>query len=166
MWNESAETLLGFREGAVIGRHCHTVIRGRDELGAYCCDRCPSWRAAIRGSPIPSHHMQIQDAADRHLDVTVLVLRVHGSDGLSLIHLMEPVDMPDVTGRENIDAEIWEPSPTPLAQSTELTFRELDIIHELAVGHDSNAIARRLLISRGKVWDQISSCVRKLQGRA
>ncbi|HSL17254.1 MAG TPA: PAS domain-containing protein [Methylomirabilota bacterium] len=114
-WNEAAEAMLGHAAVTVIGKRCHSVIGGRDELGIYCCERCPSWQAAVRGATVQPYNMEIRDAAGRWFKVAVTVLRLSDSSGLSLIHVLERVEDVDVEASpwENFDVEVPEPRPAP-----------------------------------------------------
>ncbi len=41
-WNEAAEQSLGYRRAEVVGRHCWSVVRGRDLFRHRTCGRsCP-----------------------------------------------------------------------------------------------------------------------------
>ena len=114
-WNEAAEALLGHAAPTVIGRRCHSVIGGRDELGIYCCDRCPSWRAAVRGAPVQPYHMEVRDAAGRWVKVAVTELELSDGNGLSLIHVLEKIEDVDmeVSLWESIDVGVPGPRPAP-----------------------------------------------------
>jgi PAS domain-containing protein len=166
-WNESAETLLGLPASKVVGKPCHAVVNGSDELGTYCCARCPSWRAASRGQPIHPYTLNVRHGLGRRIGVTVMILVVVDDDGLSLIHLVEPVDEPGVVVALWDDLDFFGSQSESSFQSwtPDMTFRELDIMRELFHGHDSPAIANRLALSKEKVWAHISSCVRKLETR-
>lgn len=167
-WNEAAEAMLGLSAGRVIGKPCHSVVEGSDDLGTYCCERCPSWWAATRGQPIHPYRMRVRHGLGRRIDVTVMILVVADDQGLALIHLVEPTDEPGVVVAlwDEIEYAGFDVEPSMQPWSRDLTFRELDIMHELSVGHDARAIASRLVLSQARVWNQISSCVRKLQTRS
>jgi len=167
-WNDVAEEVLGLPAAQVVGRPCHYVVEGRDDLGAYCCERCPSWRAAVSGKPIHPYQMQVRHGLGRRIGVTVMILVVTEDGGTSLVHLVEPIDAAKVVFslREESSSLAPDREPSLPPWTRDLTFRELEIIHELAVGHDCGMIASRLMESTARVWDQISSCVKKLETRA
>ena len=97
----------------------------------------------------------------------VMILVVTEDGGTSLVHLVEPIEGLRVVFslKEDRGTRTSDPDPSMLPWKRDLTFRELDIIHELAVGHDCHMIANRLMLSTSRVWDQISSCVKKLETR-
>lgn len=167
-WNEAAEALFGLPTDKVVGRPCHTVVDGCDDLGTYCCERCPSWRAATSGKPIHPYQMQVRHGLGRRIGVTVMILVVTDDGGTSLVHLLEPVDAAKVVFslREESSSLALDRESSFPPRTEDLTFRELDIMHELAVGHDCGMIASRFMESPSRVWDQISSCVKKLETRA
>ena len=162
----AAEAVFGMPAGKAVGRPCHSVVEGCDDLGAYCCERCPSWRAAVNGKPIHPYQLRVRHGLGRRIGVTVMILVIAEDDGPSLVHLVEPVEGRVVFSlKEDRGSRTSDVEPSMLTWERDLTFRELDVMHELAVGHDCRMIANRLMLSPARVWDQISSCVKKLETR-
>jgi len=70
-WGEEAELLLGLPRAEAIGRECHEVIRGLDDLERPVCGpNCPVHRALRLGLPMSSSPLVIHTRDGQRLRIT------------------------------------------------------------------------------------------------
>src|SRR5512147_2168144 len=93
LWNHSAERLLGYGPGDVIGRTCYDVLAGCDEAGNRLCSReCHVLRLARRGDPVRTFDMRTRTKAGRQVWLNISTLVSHTPDGGCVVtHLFRDV---------------------------------------------------------------------------
>jgi PAS domain S-box-containing protein len=179
LWNEGAERLLGWKAEEVLGKLCYEVIAGASDPDAdgqrFCQAQCLVIRRARRARVTPSHRLLIatQDGSHRWLNVTHVLIPSRRKEATALVHIFQDVTE-DVEARETLErlastivgvsAQEQQPSDgreesSPLER---LTSREREVLHLLAQGLSTEAIAQRLVISAFTVRNHIQRILAKL----
>ena len=174
IWNQGAETLLGYPAVRVLGRSCHEILCGLDVFGNRFCDRsCALICMVERHEPV--HHFELDVRAESGdmipTSFSIVVLPGPRPPQYTVIHFMEKVDRqqevsslvrrilteqhaPPVA-RPAIDEAPSQPSP-------HLTTREVEVLRLLAEGTSTQDIASSLFISVPTTRNHVQSILRKL----
>lgn len=160
-WNPEAEEALDIAAEEAIGKSCSEVLKGRDRFGNdYCGPNCPLMRMAAEGRRVRRCELFIAggDGIARPYSVMIMLLRGVPPLDPAVIHLLHPLvsEGSPTTGREvsRISGN---------HQRGELTKRELEVLTLLGKGTGTEAIARRLCISRATASNHIQHILYKLK---
>jgi DNA-binding CsgD family transcriptional regulator len=162
-WNDSAERLLQFQAGDVLGRSCHEVVTGHDPFGnLYCGPDCPIRQMARNRLPIAPFRLDVVDAAGDQLPlrISIAVVEEWPDQGPSLLHFLEPAfgrSAPSLGDRAPSG-----PPPAPTPRIGRLTAREAEVLQMIATGTATADCALALGISTVTVRNHVQSCLRKL----
>ncbi|MBW7882561.1 MAG: PAS domain-containing protein [Caldilineaceae bacterium] len=177
-WNEAAEKILGFTAKEVIGRQCYQVIGGRTDGGCLACRRdCVPFVAGGRGERVPSFDVlaRTKDGQTRWLNITIIAVNTSEDDEqqLALIHLFRDIQakkQAETFANEVVArARQFQLPATSLPETAEstppqsaLTLREYQVLHLLAQGNDTAAIAAELVVSQTTVRNHVQHILHKL----
>jgi PAS domain S-box-containing protein len=171
-WNKSAEAMFGLSAAEVIGKRCYDVIAGLDDTGREVCRlHCEKWALARRGARIHNFEVRCTPAHDRFTNVSILPLTDGNGRAIALAHIVRNVGRTKrleqfvreiATSAEDVltphPQNGFASDPTPI----HLTNRELEVLHLLAHGGGTSAIAERLGVSRHTVHNHIAVVLSKL----
>jgi len=165
-WNEEAENLLDRPATFAVDRKCYRVLAGRDQIGCYCSERCPTWRLAMKDLTIPPYILDVKASQGQRIAVEFTILVADEDDGMHLIHLLNPLNKADLPfpSYEDWDEVDGRSSPYNFGR-LDLTPCELDVIHHLSIGQDCGEIARQITKTQDEIWAEISNLVEKLRWR-
>lgn len=160
-WNAAAEATLGHSRADVLGRPCHRVIGGRDDLGNHVCRvDCPVKRRAEQGRAVRDFRMHVRAEAGHYVEVQCFSLWVRGEAEETLIfHLLQtwpggPRPRPRPVG-----------NPETAPPGERLTDRETEVLQLLAAGLQTRELAAKLSISVATVRSHVENILSKLQAR-
>jgi DNA-binding CsgD family transcriptional regulator len=171
-WNLSAEKLLGYTAGEMVGAPCAARLQGCDSHGnRYCADDCPINQTAKRGETVRHFGLQLR-ALDGHvlsMDISILHLALRSPGGFCLAHVLRPspaplpaartAEQPAVPPRSALSAS----RDSPDARVRKLTSREVEVLGMLAAGRTTPEIADRLHISTLTARNHIQNILDKLE---
>lgn len=171
-WNPAAQRLLGWKATEAIGKQCHQIMHGLTPAGAPLCSAdcaivqlCRDGTAGRRfemvarrsdgsevwldvatvlvddGRPVAVHVLSESVAAKRLADVATEVAQRLGAG-------KPGAAAPDERARQAIHQA--------------LTPREIEVLRLLAAGVDTDAIGRRLHLSRNTVRNHVQNLLPKL----
>lgn len=166
-WSESAERILGFSSGEVLGRPCYEVLGASDPSGhPHCQPDCQIITNARRGRPSRDFDVRVMsEDRDAWLNVSIMLARTGESNSPSVVHLVRDVTdrrkveaMRAVSGRPSLDSNSAEdPGHVPA-----LSRREQQVISLLADGHPPSDIATALGLSPVTVRNHVTRAMTKL----
>lgn len=177
LWNEAAETLLGFKASEVLGKFCQEVIAGRDRRGHVVCRKtCPNTTMALQGEGVPIHELLVRTNAgqDVWLSVSTILIPSRWRNLCVLVHLFRDVsyhkelersiqhllsNLAKLTACRETDPHGNLPPPTPLMN---LTGREREILRLLASGASNKTIATHLFICPATMRNHMHNLFAKL----
>lgn len=176
-WSASAERLLGFPAGDMVGRDCARVLDGCDEQGCKVCSaHCHVLEHARQNAAAGAYDLHAATAwgERRWLNVSVVVAEVSDRPSPLVVHLMRDAD--ERKRNEKLTREIVNrvtelsgaapspppPPPSPAKSAIELTRRETSILQALARGDGTATIAAELFISPTTVRNHIQRILKKL----
>lgn len=165
-WNPGAERITGRGAGETLGRPCWEVVNGRDPLGNLVCfPDCHVMAMAVRGEQ-PSHHDLVVDGRGKELslDFSTTLVRDEEWKTRAIVHTFR-----DVTERRRIETHLRQAlgdQPTAKEEIPEsagrLTIREKEILKLLSSGLSTQAMAKRLSLSRATVRNHVQNILSKL----
>lgn len=182
LWNQGAESLLGYSVQEVLGRHCHDVIQARNCTGVSICGKqCSHFEEArhLRWLPNQSFCARSKEGTDIWIDVTTLSVVQRGKLSI-LVHIFRnssgpnsrpgpELKLPDLETKLVSESAFQTNSREPRDEKNEgnakavpLTRRELAVLRYLAGGMRTQAIAGCLYISPTTVRNHVQSILRKL----
>jgi DNA-binding CsgD family transcriptional regulator len=151
-WNRGAEALFGRPASSVIGRICHTLIRGRLPSGkGFCGDRCPLVKRVRRNECLRDLELLAEDGRGCHLLLTFSTITLAST--AHVVHLVRPAVRSDGNGVQI--AQLTAPS------LADVTRREADVLRALASGASTLQTATQLSISPLTVRTHIRNLLRK-----
>jgi DNA-binding CsgD family transcriptional regulator len=149
-WNRGAERLFGLSAAAVLGRHCHELLEGRDVFGnRFCYPGCSPCVMLRSKEPVGSFELRVSadGASDLTLRVTTIVATPNGNgSGVVYLHTFEPTNVP-------ARAATVEPP---------LTRRESEILQLVASGLQNKEVAQKLGLSLATVRNHVHNILDKL----
>ena len=177
-WNQAAQRVLGFSPEQVLGRRCYDVLAGIAPGGMVpgCLEGCPSMRA-LKAGEVPGAvdvRMLCASGERKQVSVTPMVVAGRGNDAPVLVHVIhdrsgsESPDKATDSVREGLvrrGADVVSDHPAAVpgsAPRSELTRRELEVLHLVALGRSTPEIAGELAISSHTVLNHIRNFRRKL----
>jgi PAS domain S-box-containing protein len=170
-WNQSAERILGYAPGEVVGKPCAARLEGCDAYGnRYCSESCPVTGMATRGESVNHFGLKLRarDGDVVTVDVTILNLGGQAPGDFYLAHILrtERLELPSIQS-----AERSAPPASPFVASREspdvrarrLTAREVEVLGMLAAGRATPEIAAALHISNLTARNHIQNILDKLE---
>jgi DNA-binding CsgD family transcriptional regulator len=179
IWNKAAGRLLGRDPAQVLGRLCHQIICGTDVFGnRYCSEHCALVEMVRRREALHHFEMDVAGSSGDSIRVSfsIIVVPGPGATRFSLVHIFRPASR----GREadellrRILTGTPGPAPAAVAASipqaasrpASLTAREIEVLHRMADGESTKAIADSLFISTTTVRNHIQHILQKLEAHS
>ncbi len=178
-WNKAAEELIGFQAKDVLGMLCHQIVGGQSADGCVACRLgCMPHTASQQGQLVPSFDVKVRTVSGHLRWVNVSIIGIAIETGRAempvvVVHLFRDIEArkraeafaTDVAARArqlsfSSDGMEMESSEAPL--STPLSQRERQVLALMAEGHDTDAIAARLVIGKSTVRNHIQRILNKL----
>lgn len=160
IWNEAAETALGYPASKALGAKCWRLLSGEDTYGnRYCCRHCAIREMAFQHEPVNSFAFTCKTASNqpRHFSVSCLtIFNKPGSD--VLLHICHPENQSGEVDDKQTPARMYAGN-----QSGALSQREMEVLSLLAAKTSTENIASRLSISIRTVRTHIQHLMYKLQ---
>ena len=159
-WNQSAERILGYSADEVLGRHCGEVDFDLDPLGFASEDQdVGALVTALTTGEVPeAPNLPVHDVSEPSELISqtpVLVWDVEGGTPL-LLYLVD-----DGQGLESeYPVVIADPSGAGM-----LTPREVEVLHLVALGKDTLAIAAEIGVSEHTALNHIRNFRQKLDAQ-
>ncbi len=179
VWNQAAGALFGLSAKEAVGKSCAQVLQGTDECGAVCSQNCTIQQAVQGHHQVSNFDLQVRTARGRQwCNISVLVAEVAHSTQPYSIHIVRLVDMSkrlEMVVRDFVVTETQLPveeakmlisAPRSPTREADLTNREREVLHLLAKGATTRAIAEQLHISRTTVNNHIQHILRKLNAHS
>jgi PAS domain S-box-containing protein len=181
-WNRAAARLMGYRARDVIGRNCHAVMHGvMLNQQPLCSPSCSIGRRLACGHGVRNFEMETHTKRGKtiRLNISSLPIKSKGPHRFLALHLFRDITDQAVilesaangprrgkrvgsgTDQTNHQTEIPVIPPLPSAWLP-LTRREREILHRLAQGQETFAIADNMCISRNTVRNHIQHILVKL----
>ncbi len=167
-WNKACESLLGLPARAVMGRHCHDVVKGRDgNDNQYCQQNCPVAHQARedRARPVCPFVLNVRAADGSRKTVSSSLFSVPSFHPAlaTLVHVFrEAAVSPPASRSSSASREPLEPVVTDEGDTVDFTMREREILSCLVEGLSTVAIGRKLFISAVTVRNHVNSVLQKL----
>lgn len=173
-WNKAATEVFGLAASAAIGRRCHEVLRGSDEMGLVCPERCGIHRAILDNRPVANVDLQFETRMGKKwCNVSVLITDSILDGSRCAIHIARPQELHKrleraatefvLAQRQLVQHGATNNPYEPWAALREtLTSREIAILNCLARGQSTNSIADEFHISPATVRNHVKNVLRKL----
>ncbi len=170
LWNKAATRILGFEAEEALGRRCCDVMSGLDISGNLLCfPGCQVMVLSARAQPI--HHFEMQtrrkDGEETWLDISTIIVSGDGDVPGGTVHLFR-----DITQERQASGPIKRAAvgtgggaggtETGKGPAGALTVREREILHLIAAGLTTSAIADKLCISSTTVRNHTQHILAKL----
>ncbi len=170
-WNQSAERILGYAPGEVVGKPCAARLEGCDAFGnRYCSESCPVTSMAARRESVNHFGLRLKarDGNVVAVDVTILNLGAADPGEFFLAHILrtERIELPAL---QESDGNLPPPSPftssreSPDIRARRLSGREVEVLGMLAAGRSTPEIATALHISNLTARNHIQNILHKLE---
>ena len=168
-WNRTAERLLGFKAGDVLGRECFDVIAGGDHLGhPFCGADCPVIECARHGRAPENYDVHTRTASGhpRWINISIVVLVGRLKRSTLTVHLFR-----DITEQRRKEKRMRrELAQLPMSEAlndeqragSRLTRREAEVLQLMSAGLSTVRIADVLSVSRTTVRNHIEHLLAKL----
>lgn len=159
-WNGACAALFGPSSADVLGRACYEVVLGNDiHDNPYCYPNCPvmyQLRSPV-GRQINDFPLRVPTGDGKIKSICFSSRAIPAANSpASILHILRPEDDNSLVRRE-MTAKRLESTPF-----TQLTRRELDVIHCLAKGMTTRRIAKALSITSTTVRNHVQSILQKL----
>lgn len=171
-WNNAAAELFGLDAAEAIGRRCHEVLHGSDEIGLVCPERCGIQRAIMDNRPVGNVDLQFETRMGRKwCNVSVLIASSSHDGSRSAIHIARPQELHKrleraatefVLAQRQMGDGVAITSSARWTVSETLTSRERAILNHLAIGQSTSSIANEFHISPATVRNHVKHVLRKL----
>ena len=167
LWTGSAERILGYSPGEVLGRLSCEVFVERDALENQLCYRgCHALTLVRQSEPIQHVSMatRTKTGTPVWLDISILAVPDARLDGSSTLHLFRDVTMSreiEVLVRRGLPGAQHAARPEAVPPPA-LTRRELEILRLIASGANTRTIAERLQVSPTTVRNHVQNILGKL----
>jgi len=173
-WNKAAAELFGIDASEAIGRCCHEVLKGSDDMGLVCPEQCGIQQAIMDGRPVSNFDLQVETRLGRKwCNVSVLIANIFRDGSRSAIHIVRPQDLHKRLERAATEFVLAQrqmghycsfdiSSARGTVVSDALTSREIAILKCLAIGQSTSSIADNFNISPATVRNHVKSVLRKL----
>jgi PAS domain S-box-containing protein len=171
LWNKACEALVGKTARSVVGKPCYEVMSGRDANGNHYCHRgCPVAFQAREKKEDPVHPFELTvkaaDGKTKKICSSLFAIPSYHPALTTVVHVLRPAAEEAAT-LEKIDVEPASSEPmTPLINSegeaVALTSREKEILHCLAQGLPTKAVAKKLFIAVVTARNHIQNILQKL----
>ena len=176
LWNQAAESLLGYRAQDVLGKYCHQIIRARDSSDIPVCSQwCSDFQLASK-QQWPGHKTvcaSTRDGQEIWIDVSTLAMMSPRRELSSLVHIFRQTGRPHSFSAASVKFPVVPAEEDPprgvIAQleekalnSPSLTSRERMVLLHLAQGFSTESTAELLFISPITVRNHIQNILQKL----
>ena len=159
LWNEAAETALGYTESDALGEHCWNLLCGQDMCdNAYCGKRCPPRDMGFRDELINQFPVSFSTALEGRKRFSVSCLMMHGEPGVDwLLHMCKPSNK-----RRKLRSGQGARMLSGRSQSGHLTRRENEVLLLLKKGKSTAQIGESMSISQATVRNHVQHLLKKL----
>jgi DNA-binding CsgD family transcriptional regulator len=160
LWNEAAESSLGFAASEALGQTCWELLSGLDTNGnRHCCKSCPIREMSFKHEPVNTFQTLFNTASDKRKRFAVSCLTVFDDPGSEvLLHLCRPKTESPIA--EQIQVSKTTPATGQLGA---LSQREIEVLTLLAEKVSTRDMAERMSISIRTVRTHIQHLMYKLQ---
>ncbi|OFV98019.1 MAG: hypothetical protein A3F68_04305 [Acidobacteria bacterium RIFCSPLOWO2_12_FULL_54_10] len=161
LWNQAAESLLGYRASAVLGKRCYEVMKAVGPGPHVCCEHCPRFEQARK---LQWSHNQLMDAQSKtghrvRLQVISFCLLTSEKKFSSLVHVFWSFKESLLPADRVAFPSAEEEAPSPLLF---LSRQELNVLRCIAAGMDTKSAAAVLFISPTTVRNHVQNIFRRL----
>jgi DNA-binding CsgD family transcriptional regulator len=172
-WNKPAERLFGLAARSVLGKRCYEVLGGRDAYGnLYCHRACPIAHQARFSPAEPVHRFPLDVRAGqggtKRVMVSTFAVAASRPSLATVVHVLRKPDR-DVSEPAFSSGNELAPPILPQAHAvaeellaSRVTEREREILRCLAEGLQSEAIGKRLHITKVTVRNHVQTILRRL----
>lgn len=175
-WNGVAQKMLGYSAEEVMGRHCHEIVRGRDDHDhIWCRSNCYVTAASRAGEQVETFNTcaRTKSGGLRWINVSILVLPAIDGSSSVIVHLFRDatgIKQQELFARQVLDLaqnlqQATRPEAPPLLQKSaanQLTQREIEVLALMAEGLSTDKIAEALSVSRSTTRNHIQNILQKL----
>jgi len=174
IWNQGAQTLLGYPAVRVLGKACHEVLCGLDVFGNRFCDHaCALICMVERHETVRHFELDVRAESGDMVPTSFSIVVLPGPrpPQYTVIHFMEKVDRQQEVSSlvrriltEQHAPPVARPAidEAPSRPSPNLTSREVEVLRLLAEGTSTQDIASSLFISVPTTRNHVQSILRKL----
>lgn len=186
-WNKGAEDLLGQSAAQTLGKHCFSVVAGRDVFGNRFCHReCSVLSATREGEVVRGYEFSViplavpppsalPPGAVEQKNLAVTIFQIFGSrpETFTIVHVLQAVDngsrlaslLRQIDLPKGVDplVPLGALPSVPPSDNPPLTEREREILHWVAAGLQNKEIAQKLDISLATVRNHIHRILEKLE---